>query len=53
MTRTFNDGRCSRRMEVAAKISSVGVSPQQAITTSGSLPWSLLAQFQMPMPSVQ
>ncbi len=29
------------------------MSPQQAITTSGSPPWSLLAQSQMPMPRVQ
>ena len=27
--------------------------PQQAITTSGSPPWSLLAHSQMPMPAVQ
>jgi len=46
-------GRCWRRMEVAAKTSRVGVSPQQAMTTSGSEPWSLLAQSQMPIPSVQ
>jgi len=38
---------------VAARISSVGVSPQQAMTTSGSAPWSLLAHSQMPIPSVQ
>ena len=31
----------------------MGVSPQQAMTTSGSAPWSLLAHCQMPMPSVQ
>ena len=29
------------------------MSPQQAITTSGSTPWSLLAHSQMPMPAVQ
>ena len=38
---------------MAASTSRVGVSPQQAITTSGSAPWSLLAHGQMPMPSVQ
>ena len=31
----------------------MGVSPQQAMTTSGSASWSLLAHCQMPMPSVQ
>src|SRR5271165_7139853 len=31
----------------------VGQSPQLAITTSGSAPWSLLAQSQMPTPFVQ
>ena len=40
-------------METAASVSSVGTSPQQAMTTSGSPPWSLLAHGQMPMPSVQ
>ena len=34
-------------------ISSVGTSPAQAMTTSGSLPISLLAHSQMPMPDVQ
>ena len=38
MTRIFSSGRCWRRMETAARTSSVGVSPQHAITTSGSLP---------------
>ena len=37
----------------AASISSVGTSPAQAITTSGSAPWSLLAHSQMPRPAVQ
>src|SRR5262249_30471787 len=37
----------------AASVSSVGTSPQQAITTSGSLPWSLLAQSQIPSPASQ
>src|ERR1700722_17966278 len=40
-------------METAARISSVGVSPQQAITTSGSASWSLPAHCQMLIPSVQ
>ena len=31
----------------------VGTSPQQAITMSGSLAWSLLAHSQIPMPAVQ
>ena len=31
----------------------MGTSPQHAITTSGSLPWSLLAHSQIPMPAVQ
>ena len=53
MTRIFKWGRCSRRIDTAARTSSVGVSPQQAITTSGSASWSLLAHCQMPMPSVQ
>jgi len=38
------------KMDTAANISSVGVSPQQAMTTSGSAPWSLLAHCQMPIP---
>ena len=40
-------------MLTAASVSRVGVSPQQAITTSGSHPASLEAQSQMPMPWVQ
>jgi hypothetical protein len=36
----------------AARVSRVGTSPAQAITTSGSPP-SLLAQGQMPAPAVQ
>ena len=51
--RTFRSGRCSRRMAVAASDSAVGTSPQQAMTTSGSEPWSLLAKRQMPMPLAQ
>src|SRR5512142_124745 len=43
-TRIFRSGRCSRMIETAASVSSVGTSPQQAITTSGATPWSLLAR---------
>ena len=50
MTRTLISGIYSRRIVTAASVSSVGVSPQQAITTSGSCPASLLAHGQMPMP---
>ena len=39
-----------RRRSTAASVSRVGTSPQQAITTSGSPPLSLLAHSQMPMP---
>ena len=39
--------------ETAARVSRVGVSPQQAITMSGSEYWSLLAHCQMPAPCVQ
>ena len=49
----FQFGQCWRRMSTAASVSSVGTSPQQAITTSGSPPRSLLAHSQMPMPAVQ
>ena len=52
-TRIFSSGSASRRMVTAARVSSVGVSPQQAMTTSGSCPWSLEAHCQMPMPWVQ
>ena len=50
MTRTFTSGICWRIRSTAARVSSVGTSPQQAITTSGSPPLSLLAHSQMPMP---
>src|SRR5512135_2654775 len=53
MTRTFRSGACFRRRSTAARVSSVGTSPQQTITTSGSPPWSLLAHSQMPMPAAQ
>ena len=46
-------GWAMRRISTAASVSIVGTSPQQAITTSGSLPRSLLAHSQMPMPAVQ
>ena len=52
-TRIFSSGKASRRMVTAASVSRVGVSPQQAITMSGSWPWSVLAHCQMPMPWVQ
>src|SRR5262249_35607304 len=38
MTRTFRSGACVRRRSTAARVSKVGTSPQQAITTSGSPP---------------
>src|SRR6266436_1340619 len=53
ITRIFTSGTCWRRMSTAASVSSVGTSPQHAITTSGSLPLSLLAHSQMPRPAVQ
>ena len=52
-TRILRSGISRRRRSTAARVSSVGTSPQQAITTSGSAPWSLLAQSQMPTPAVQ
>src|SRR5262249_53342761 len=53
MTRTFRSGACLRRRSTAARVSKVGTSPQQAITTSGSPPRSLLAHSQMPRPAWQ
>ena len=53
ITRTFSSGKCWRSRSTAARVSRVGVSPQQAITTSGSVFLSLLAQSQMPIPAVQ
>jgi hypothetical protein len=35
-TRTFSSGRCWRRSATAASVSRVGMSPQQAMTTSGT-----------------
>ena len=52
-TRIFSSGSSFRRIVTAASVSRVGVSPQQAMTTSGSSPWSLEAQSQIPMPWVQ
>ena len=49
-TRIFSSGMASCRMVTAASVSSVGVSPAQAITTSGSAPWSLLAPPRFPRP---
>src|SRR5437870_1386587 len=49
-TRILRSGKFCRRRSTAARVSSVGTSPAQAITTSGSLCWSVLAQSQMPIP---
>ena len=51
--RSFRSGSFSRRIEAAASASSVATSPQQARTTSGSSPASVLARRQMPRPLVQ
>ena len=53
MTRIFSSGRGVRSRSTAANVSSVGTSPQQAMTTSGSLPRSLLAHSQIPNPASQ
>jgi len=37
-TRTLRCGKCCRNISTAASVSMVGISPAQAITTSGSLP---------------
>src|SRR5678815_5938028 len=52
-TRTLTSGRWVRINDTAANVSIVGTSPQQAITTSGSLFLSLLAHSQIPIPAVQ
>ena len=52
-TLTLRSGRSLRRRATADSVSSVGMSPAHAITTSGSSPASLLAQSQMPIPRVQ
>jgi hypothetical protein len=41
MKRIFKSGNFSRRIAVAARASRVTASPALAITTSGSLPWSV------------
>src|SRR6056297_1560403 len=46
--RTRRSSNCSSSRAVAASASCVAMSPQPAITRSGSLPWSVLAQSQMP-----
>ena len=51
--RIFRSGNSCRSMSIAASASFVGMSPAQAITTSGSCPWSVLAFAQMPSPLVQ
>ena len=52
MTRTFSSGRWVRSRSAAARVSSVGMSPAQASTTSGS-PSVVPAQGQIPSPRVQ
>ena len=53
-TRIFSSGTCLRSRETAAMVSSVGTSPAQAMTTSGSLPsGSFDAQSQIPIPASQ
>src|ERR1700686_3499303 len=49
----FKSENSFRNNAVAARPSRVGTSPAVAITTSGSTPWSLLAQSQSPIPFVQ
>ena len=53
MTRTFSSGSRSRRIAAAATVSSVGMSPAHASTTSGSSSPSFEAHSQMPIPRVQ
>ena len=52
-TRTFSCGRRWRIRSTAASVSRVGMSPAQAMTTSGSPSSSLLANSQIPIPRVQ
>jgi len=40
LTANLDIERCCRRKSTAARVSIVGISPQQAMTTSGSAPWS-------------
>jgi len=49
----LRSGRCSPESRRQPASPAWGTSPQQAMTTSGSTPSSLLAHVQMPMPSVQ
>ena len=46
-------GQVLAQERAAASVSSVGMSPQQASTTSGSAPSSFEAHSQMPSPRVQ
>ena len=48
LTRTRSCGRCSRNSAAAATVSSVGMSPAQASTTSGSSPAPVLAHSRSP-----
>ena len=48
-----HDAHAHLRQLLAQDGHGVGVSPQQAMTTSGSAPWSLLAHSQMLTPCVQ
>jgi hypothetical protein len=52
-TRTLRSGAFRRSRSTSASVSSVGTSPEQAMTTSGSPPWSMLAQSQGPLPAGQ
>jgi len=53
ITRIFQIWKILMQIVTAASISKVGVVSAQAITTSGSASWSLLAHCQIPFPSVQ
>ena len=50
ITLIFRSLKLFRKIVTAAKVSRVGVSPQQAMMISGSYPPSLLAHFQIPIP---
>ena len=52
ITRTRSVGSSRRKISTAASVSSVGTSPAQASTTSGS-PAALLAHCQIPRPRAQ
>ena len=49
----FQFGQCCRNRSTAASVSSVGTSPAQAITTSGSAPSIVAGPSQIPMPASQ